>query len=58
MSSDLEAVMMLNVFILHFRNQLVEHRRSLAYGEATVDDALDAVVRSLDDALKFTKGEK
>jgi hypothetical protein len=47
----------LTIFLLHFRRQLVEYRVSSAIDTATPGEVIDVVVRSLDQALKATRGQ-
>ena len=47
----------LSVFLLHFRKQLIEHRRTASIDVYTPGEVLDVVIRSLDSAIASTKGK-
>lgn len=51
----MKSELLLSIFLLHFRRQLIEYRVSAAIDVATPGEVLDAVVRSLDRALQSTK---
>lgn len=53
--SDMESNLMLTLFLMHFRRQLIEYRCGAAIDQASPGEVLDVVVRSLDRAIQLTK---
>lgn len=53
----LEPALMLSVFILEFRKQLVEYRKTGSVDVLTPGQLLDVLIWSIDEALEQTKGK-
>lgn len=53
--NDLESNLVLSIFLMRFRNELIEYRKNASVDVATPGEILDFVVGSLERAIKRTK---